>query len=202
MRQAFATAFAIAVNLLLFAAMVRMVDARFTGWEDAAEVFSLDVVTLSEAPPPPDRAPPEPKEPEPHPEPRLDAPVLSFRSVERTFQPSAMLVAIPPKKFALHGRPFIGNLAASPALVSRPLRPNVRVEPQYPRRALARRIEGYVVVGFTINRDGSTSQLEVLEANPPLVFDRAALKAIERWRFDPRDEPRRDTTRFEFELGS
>lgn len=62
----------------------------------------------------------------------------------------------------------------------------VRVEPQWPREALVQGIEGWVRVHFTIRPDGSVSQARVLESHPARVFDRAAVRAIERWRFRPR----------------
>jgi len=199
-RLALSLAFAAVVNLVLFLAMVRMVDARFAGWEDVATGLSLAVVALEQAPPPPDAAPEEPAEPALRSEPRLAAPQLSFEPMRHSVLPSAARLEMPQAKFALHGRPFLGNLPVPPKASASPLAPRVRVEPQYPRRALSRRIEGYVVVGFTIEPDGTTSGVEVLESEPPRVFDRSATKAVERWRFEPRDEPRRDNTRFEFEL--
>lgn len=202
MRHAFAITLAVLANLLLFLGMVRMVDTRFTGWGEVAEVLSLEVVSLPDALPPPDRAPPDPAAPELQREPRLEAPQLSFEPLDRDNAPDTLLVAMPPVKFELHGTPFLGSLAPPLMPGASPLTPNVRVEPVYPRRAQVRGIEGYVVVGFTVNPDGTTSQLEILDSLPPITFDRAALKAVERWRFEPQAEPRKESWRFEFELGS
>lgn len=60
------------------------------------------------------------------------------------------------------------------------------VEPEWPREAQIEGIEGYVRVQFTIREDGSVADPEILESEPRRVFDRAALRAIERWRFRPR----------------
>lgn len=59
------------------------------------------------------------------------------------------------------------------------------VRPQYPREAELRGIEGWVDIEFTIEKDGSTANLVVREANPPGVFERSALEALRRWRFEP-----------------
>jgi len=201
-RHAFAFALAIVSNAILFLAMVRMVDARFVRREDAPAKLTLSVVSLREPPPPPARTVPEPEVPEPHREPALAALQLSIAPLPPPPAPDVGDLAVPTATFALRGRPFLGQLAAARERALDPLQPSVRVEPRYPRRALAQGIEGFVVVGFTINRDGTTSNIEVLDSEPPFVFDRSATKAVERWRFAPSDEPRRDSTRFEFELES
>lgn len=66
--------------------------------------------------------------------------------------------------------------------------PLVRVEPVYPRRALARGIEGWVEVTFTITKFGSVRNPVVTAADPTGVFDRAALKAVQKWKYQPKIE--------------
>ncbi|MDX1442214.1 MAG: energy transducer TonB [Gammaproteobacteria bacterium] len=62
----------------------------------------------------------------------------------------------------------------------------VRMEaPEYPRSALRRGEEGYVVIEFTVQTDGSTTDLEVIESEPRNTFDREAMRAVSRWRFEP-----------------
>lgn len=57
--------------------------------------------------------------------------------------------------------------------------------PQYPPEALRDGRQGEVVVEFTVNPDGSVSNPRVVRSDPPRVFDRAALSAVRRWRFQP-----------------
>lgn len=65
--------------------------------------------------------------------------------------------------------------------------PVAAIAPQYPREALISGIEGWVRVEFTIEADGSVSGARVVDAHPRRgVFDRDALRAIQRWRFRPR----------------
>jgi len=64
---------------------------------------------------------------------------------------------------------------------SRPLHP-----PLYPMRASTRGIEGWVVVEFTITETGSVEDAHVVQADPPRVFDSAAVKAIRRWKYKPK----------------
>lgn len=64
--------------------------------------------------------------------------------------------------------------------------PLVRVPPRYPERALSRGVEGRVLVGFTIDRAGNVTAPEVLAAEPPNVFDRAAVEAVSQWKYNPK----------------
>jgi protein TonB len=169
--------------------------------EGALETLSLDIVTLRETPPPVDPLPRESEAAADAPgEPALAPPELRVAAAVRApVAPTFAPVAPPVPAFALRGGPSFDALTIGRTSLPQ-LQPIVRVDPQYPRRALARKIEGTVIVGFTINPDGSTAELEVLDARPAGVFDRSALEAVARWRFAPQPEPRKDSTKFEFEL--
>lgn len=56
---------------------------------------------------------------------------------------------------------------------------------RYPTAAMRARQEGWVVVAFTVDPDGTTSGVKVVESQPRHVFDRAAIDAVERYRFNP-----------------
>lgn len=64
--------------------------------------------------------------------------------------------------------------------------PITRVEPIYPRRALMRGIEGYVLLEFVVTRTGTVQDPVVLVAEPPGYFDRAALNAVMKFKYLPR----------------
>jgi protein TonB len=66
--------------------------------------------------------------------------------------------------------------------------PIVRVNPQYPLRASERGIEGWVEVTFTISKLGTVKDPSVLNSHPSSIFDRAALKAIKKWKYNPKIE--------------
>ena len=70
----------------------------------------------------------------------------------------------------------------------RDIMPLVRINPDYPPRALSRGIEGYVIVQFTISATGSVKDLIVVEAKPEGIFDDAAMRAVARWRYNPKVE--------------
>lgn len=59
------------------------------------------------------------------------------------------------------------------------------VAPNFPDVAIFRRLEGHVVVRYTITKDGRVRDAKVVESEPPGVFDRSALSAARRYRFEP-----------------
>jgi len=66
--------------------------------------------------------------------------------------------------------------------------PIVRVQPQYPLRASERGIEGWVEVEFTISKLGTVKDPSVINSHPSSIFDRSALKAIRKWKYNPKIE--------------
>jgi protein TonB len=64
--------------------------------------------------------------------------------------------------------------------------PIVKVAPVYPRRALQRGIEGTVLLEFTVTKQGSVRDPVVLEANPPNIFEQAAIDAALKFKYKPR----------------
>ena len=69
--------------------------------------------------------------------------------------------------------------------IVRELTPLVRVPAEYPMSALSRGIEGFVVVRFIVTESGSVRDPEVLRSDPPNIFDRAALRAVLRFKYQP-----------------
>ncbi|CTP86687.1 energy transducer TonB [Xanthomonas translucens pv. arrhenatheri] len=61
--------------------------------------------------------------------------------------------------------------------------------PRYPPDALRSGTAGEVLVEITVGTDGSVTSARVLRATPPRVFDREALNATKRWRFEPVSAP-------------
>jgi protein TonB len=64
--------------------------------------------------------------------------------------------------------------------------PRIRVNPDYPPSAITKNIEGWVRVQFTVTAIGTVKDAIVVGSEPGTVFDDAALKAIARWRYNPR----------------
>lgn len=66
--------------------------------------------------------------------------------------------------------------------------PLVAIAPQYPQRALARDIEGWCVVSFTVSSLGNVVEdsIEVVDSEPPSIFDSSSIRAAARFKFVPR----------------
>jgi len=78
------------------------------------------------------------------------------------------------------------NLGAAPSDTD--IVPLVRVPPIYPVRAQERGIEGYVILRFTISPTGTVKSPIVLDSKPSHIFDRAAIRALKKWKYRPKIE--------------
>jgi periplasmic protein TonB len=63
--------------------------------------------------------------------------------------------------------------------------PITTIRPRYPANALRNSQEGWVDVQYTVNVDGSVSNISVVSAEPRHVFDSAAIDALRRAKFSP-----------------
>lgn len=118
-------------------------------------------------PPPPEEAPPDP------PPPALD-----------NITPDAQAVAVTAVSINTRIDLSASGFGLSPS--DGDYLPIVKVQPMYPRRALSRGIEGYVIVMFTVTRQGTTRDHVIVESKPRGIFDRAALRAATKFKYKPR----------------
>ena len=58
-----------------------------------------------------------------------------------------------------------------------------RVEPEYPEQALARRVQGPVLLSVRISREGAVQDVKLISGDPLLA--NAAVAAVRQWRFKP-----------------
>ena len=64
--------------------------------------------------------------------------------------------------------------------------PIVKVAPIYPRRAQTRGITGYCIVEYTVTKTGSIRDPQPVDCQPQGIFERASLKAAEKFKYKPR----------------
>ena len=81
---------------------------------------------------------------------------------------------------------FIGNFAQVDKTAEGDIIPIVVIRPMYPRDAAMQGLEGWVKVEFIITAIGTVKNPRVIDAEPPRVFNREALRAILKWKFKPR----------------
>jgi len=61
-----------------------------------------------------------------------------------------------------------------------------KVPPDFPNEAVKKGIStGSVKAKLTIEADGKVSAVEIVEAEPKRVFDRAVIAALMEWKFEP-----------------
>ncbi|QIZ76684.1 energy transducer TonB [Ferrimonas lipolytica] len=124
------------------------------------------------------------------PEPPPPLPQMPTAAVANTDTTTMVPTTMPLPQLSLDGPgdigvplPAKGDFAAQ----DRQAMPIYRVEPQYPARALRKKTEGYVVMSFTINEQGRPEDIKIEKSEPVRIFDRAAMKALSRWKYQPKE---------------
>lgn len=130
------------------------------------------------------------KKPKPPPPKKRPPPLkaVSQKTVVKNNMPS---INMPNINIPLLGARFKGSVmqgikagqSNQPIGFSNNVIPLVKIPPRYPKRASSRRIEGWVKIEFTITETGAVIDAIVVSAKPSGIFDRAALRAIAKWKF-------------------
>ena len=77
------------------------------------------------------------------------------------------------------------DLVMTDDTVDKPPQPVRQTAMQYPPKAKAQGVEGYVLVSLLIGDNGEVQKVRVLESEPGGVFEQTAVNAIRQWRFQP-----------------
>lgn len=112
-------------------------------------------------------------------QPSLD--LVSSLSAVQVSAPGVATSTAPVLSGNFHGQPQGAGVGVGDMLT-----PLQRVEPAYPYRAQQAGIEGFVTVRFAVDSDGRVQNVEVIEAKPKRQFERAAIQAVSKWRYQPR----------------
>jgi protein TonB len=184
MRFFAALVIALAVNLALFFLLDHMLREKAINVDKQIVSERIEFVRLRRQPDPPPHDEPEQLEEQPPPPATPQTPLKPL-AVDR---PDIEAWKIPDLNIPLNiaTGPYIGSRPQLPTTMAAEPVPRMRFPPRYPQRALMRHIEGKVVLRFTINPDGSVSDPEVIESEPPGYFEQSALRAIRRWQFHPK----------------
>ncbi|MCJ8215765.1 energy transducer TonB [Aeromonas veronii] len=112
-------------------------------------------------------------------EPSLD--LVPSLSAVQVYAPGVATSTAPVLSGNYHGQQQGAGIGAGDMLM-----PLQRIEPVYPYRAQQSGIEGFVTLRFSVNAEGGVQDVEVVEAKPKRQFERAAIQAINKWRYQPR----------------
>lgn len=170
----------ITVTFGLFFLMQQLIATGDRSLDESETMHFLDFVRVPEEettetkdrkperPPPPEQPPPPSEEPQE----RTDAADLSDSGVNFGVSRGDL------------GRDVSAGLGLTVA--DGDYLPIVKVAPVYPRRAQSRGIEGYVILEFTVTKSGRVSDPRVVEAEPPSIFNNAAIEAVKKFKYKPR----------------
>ena len=61
-----------------------------------------------------------------------------------------------------------------------------RINPDYPSAAKKDGISGWVDLEVTVSTQGVVENVSVIRATPPDMFDKSAVAAVKKWKYDPR----------------
>jgi protein TonB len=126
------------------------------------------------------KKPPPPKDPPPPPK-------MQISKIDQQVQ-NMPRIDIPNLDMPLVGGAgvFVGNLQQIDQTAEGDIIPVVVIRPMYPREAAISGTEGWVKVEFTITEVGTVKNPRVIDAKPPRIFNREAIRAILKWKFKPR----------------
>lgn len=185
-RTLFSAVLAVGVTFGLFVFMFKLISSG-GGSKDELEAISGihfgpvdipdDVMTRSRRIP---KKPPPPKNPPPPPKMQI-----AKTQQEMTNMPKIDLPNLDVPLVGGEGM-FIGSFETIDKTAEGDIIPIVVIRPMYPRDAALQGIEGWVKVEFIITEIGTVKDPRVIDADPPRIFNREALRAILKWKFKPR----------------
>lgn len=180
--------FAVAMVIALFSSMAWIVNSGKQRAVSNGASLSFNMFMVEQeselarrqrsVPPPPEvPQPPQPETPKlSHTPMQVSSTQLETPNIDMNFNVSGLAVLVPVA---------VSTPTQPVSNANKQLMPLSRVEAVYPAKAKKRRIEGYVIVKFDIDEQGRTKNIEVLEAQPARFFERSAMDAIKRWRYQP-----------------
>ena len=136
---------------------------KWPSWKHAVVTTTIDDVDQIDPPPPP--------------------PQIERQAAEQPTEGLATVMGAIPEFDA----PQLRSDSVSFSVSDRDAQPLVRIEPQYPPRAAERGIEGTCNVQFDVTPDGTPNNVRILRCDSSF-FERASIRAVERWRYQPRVE--------------
>ncbi|MEJ2159513.1 MAG: energy transducer TonB [Chromatiales bacterium] len=177
LRYLFVIAIAAAINWGLLFLMQALIAAGKSELNDESTMHFVDFVRV-EREEQIERKKPKPKKPIEPDQPPPDMP----QQQQDALNPEAGAISIAP--VAVSADIDIGGIGLGSA--DGDYLPIVKVAPIYPRRALSRGIEGWVLLEFTVTKAGTVTDVRVLESEPPGIFDKAASEAASKFKYKPR----------------
>lgn len=180
------------LNCVLFLLLPIVIQPSLQGKAITDRIDSIQVIRLKKQETPPQKKEEPPEPPQEKPKPKEETVTKQPLKTPKLILPFKLNTRLPrlAADFQLPLAESIGIGHAMSTSVSMhdldaPLTPTSRIPPVYPLRARRKGIEGWVRVGFEVEKDGSISNLHVLEATPPGYFEKSVINCVSRWRYKP-----------------
>ena len=181
---------ALGINLALFLLMDNMVSRDRVRVVDLVDAQAIEFIRtpIDEETRTKDRRRPPPPKPQEIERPRAQVDDIAQRASSlpadvASFEVTSLLASgagVALGQTLVEGGPSNLNIMMAEDLI-----PLTMLPPQYPTSARVRNIEGWVDMLFTVTAEGTVIDPQVVDAEPPNIFDRAAQDALLRWRFRP-----------------
>jgi protein TonB len=134
--------------------------------------------------PPPDVPPPPPPKLAAPPPPFIPPPEINIQAPPPppTQTITTVTTAPPPP-----GPPPVAAPQVAPPqpAIRKEYRASYRVDPVFPRQAQKDGISGRVVAHVYVAPGGNVTDVKIVTAQPPRVFDREVIRALSQWKFNP-----------------
>lgn len=173
------------ISVSLFSFMAWMVDKGNQRAPETSEAVRFDMVMVENEADVQRRQRSVPEQPEP---PQAPEP-MDLSQADTQMEPMSQMTPVSAlglntalEGIAISAPNLKGTMGNQQAL------PLYRVDPRYPSKALKRRVEGYVIMRFTIDATGRPKDIEVIEAEPQRMFEREAIRALKKWKYQPKVE--------------
>ncbi|UPS11584.1 energy transducer TonB [Vibrio alginolyticus] len=173
------------ISVSLFSFMAWMVDKGNQRAPEASEAVRFDMVMVENEADVQRRQRSVPEQPEP---PQAPEP-MDLSQADTQMEPMSQMTPVSAlglntalEGIAISAPNLKGTMGNQQAL------PLYRVDPRYPSKALKRRVEGYVIMRFTIDATGRPKDIKVIEAEPERMFEREAIRALKKWKYQPKVE--------------
>ncbi|MCP4117173.1 MAG: energy transducer TonB [Desulfobacteraceae bacterium] len=189
---------ALIINLALFCSLPGLISVS----RQDNDVESLNVVNFTrikpEQPPPPEKPKKEEKEQE---EPKKVVKMTQTRPTRVTPKNFTMNlpqmdldidprltggvpVVAPPPRVQPRATVDFNGLFDMDDLDTIPV-PSFKTNPRYPYRAKRLGLEGEVKIRFMVDKEGTVSDVTIVESTPPDIFNKSVINAVSTWKYTP-----------------
>jgi len=170
-------------SLVIFSSIVIMNQSEKPERQEVKKTASFDVEKQQKKKEKP-KPKPKPKPQKPSSTPKAPVPVIGSAI-------SGLDLGLP--EFNLDGMGDIGddilgdmsNVVMTGDTVDDPPRPTLQTPVEYPAKAKAKGVTGYVTLNLLISTQGAVERVKLLESYPQGVFEEAATSTVKSWKFDP-----------------